>query len=404
VQRALGSIEGLTVVRQESQLGTGHALLQAEPVLRGKAGTAILLSGDVPLLEPSTVESLVEHHARTRAAVCVLTAVLDQPYGYGRVVRQDGRILRIVEERDASPQQRRIKEINTGIYAFALDRLFERLQGIAAENSQQEYYLPDLVTVCRKRGEVVETMTVANATEVRGVNSQRELAEIAAVSRHAKNEELMASGVTLIDPATTYVDVDVEVGPDTVLHPNVYLEGRTRIGAACDIHSGTRLVDATIGDGCVVRNHCVIQGSTIRAGAVVGPFAHVRPESEVGEGAHVGNFVELKKTTLGAGSKANHLAYLGDATIGEGVNVGAGTITCNFDGERKHRTVIEDGAFIGSDSQLVAPVRVGRGAYVAAGSSIVEDVPDGALAIARGRQVNKEGWSERRKTGAGVRE
>jgi bifunctional UDP-N-acetylglucosamine pyrophosphorylase/glucosamine-1-phosphate N-acetyltransferase len=397
LQAALREFDGLTFVTQEPQLGTGHALLQAEAALRGCTGTVVLLSGDVPLLRAGTLEALLAHHHSSDAVATVLTARLEQPYGYGRIVRQEGRIVRIVEERDASPEQRRIKEINTGIYAFALDSLFESLRAIAAENSQGEYYLPDLLAVYRRRGCLVETLGVDRASEVRGINSQRELAELAAVSRHAKNEELMSAGVTLIDPATTYVDVDVEVGADTVIHPNVYLEGRTRIGAACEIHAGTRIVGCTVGDGTVVRNCCVLEGSTIAPRAVIGPFAHVRPDSQIGEGAHVGNFVELKKTTLGAGSKANHLTYLGDATIGSGVNVGAGTITCNYDGRTKHPTIIEDGAFIGSDSQLVAPVRIGRNAYVAAGSSIVEDVPSGALAIARGRQVNKEGWAERRR-------
>jgi bifunctional UDP-N-acetylglucosamine pyrophosphorylase/glucosamine-1-phosphate N-acetyltransferase len=396
IRAALGGIEGLTFVLQEPQLGTGHALLQAERALAGRRGTLVLLSGDVPLLRPDTVERLVAHHEATGAAMTVLTAVLDHPFGYGRIVRHDGRLIRIVEERDASPEQRAIREINTGIYAFDLGPLFGALRAIATENSQGEHYLPDLVVVYRRRGLPVETVAVADAREIRGVNSQHELAELAAMSRQAKNEELMAGGVTLLDPATTYVDADVEVGADTVIHPNVILEGRTRIGAACEIHAGVRIVDSVVGDQAVVHDHCVIRDSEIRPRASVGPFAHLRPGSVVGEGAKVGNFVELKKTTLGPGSKANHLTYLGDATIGAGVNVGAGTITCNYDGWRKHQTVVEDGAFIGSDTQLIAPVTVGRDAYIAAGSSITDDVPPGALAIARARQVNKEGWAERR--------
>jgi bifunctional UDP-N-acetylglucosamine pyrophosphorylase/glucosamine-1-phosphate N-acetyltransferase len=397
LRRAISAFEGVSVVVQEPQLGTGHALLQTEPVLAGQKGTVVLLSGDVPLLRAVTIERLVAHREQAGAAAVVLTAMVGNSFGYGRIIRQDGRIVRIVEERDASPEQRLVREINSGIYAFDLEPLFGALRSISTENSQGEYYLPDLVGIYRRRGLLVETLAVEDPIEVRGINSQRELAELTAVSRHAKNEELMSAGVTMIDPATTYVDVDVEVGPDTVIHPNVYLEGRTRIGPGCEIHAGTRIVDSSVDEGATIRNYCVIQGSTIAARAVVGPFAHIRPASQVGEGAHVGNFVELKQTTLGPGSKANHLAYLGDASIGTGVNVGAGTITCNYDGERKHRTVIEDEAFIGSDSQLVAPVRIGRGAYVAAGSSITEDVPQGALAIARGRQVNKEGWAGRRK-------
>jgi bifunctional UDP-N-acetylglucosamine pyrophosphorylase/glucosamine-1-phosphate N-acetyltransferase len=243
----------------------------------------------------------------------------------------------------------------------------------------------------------VETLTLEDPHEIMGVNSRKELAEVSAILRDRKNDELMAAGVTIIDPATTWVEASVSVGQDTVLHPGVYLEGRTTIGSRCDIHSGVRIVDSTVGDGVTINNFCVIRESSIDAGAIVGPFAQLRPASRVGEQAHVGNFVELKNTTLGRGSKANHLAYLGDATIGEKVNVGAGTITCNYDGVKKYPTVIEDGAFIGTDSQLIAPVRVGRNSYVAAGSSITEDVPEDALAIGRGKQVNKPGWAANRR-------
>jgi bifunctional UDP-N-acetylglucosamine pyrophosphorylase/glucosamine-1-phosphate N-acetyltransferase len=393
----LPDADAVTVVLQEPQLGTGHALLQTEPALGKRRGTVVLLSGDVPLLKPATVEALIAHHESTGAVVTVLTTMLPHPFGYGRIVRHEGRLVRIVEERDASPEQRRIQEVNSGVYAFDLAPLFDALRSIATENSQGEYYLPDLIGIYRRRGLGVETVFVSDPAEVRGINSQRELAELAAVSRDAKNEELMSAGVTLIDPATTYVDVDVEVGPDTIVHPNVHLEGRTRIGSACEIQAGARIVDSTIGDGATVRNYCVIQGASIAARAVIGPFAHIRPESSIGEGAHVGNFVELKKTTLGPGTKANHLSYLGDATIGARVNVGAGTITCNYDGDRKHPTVIEDDVFVGTDTQLIAPVRVGAGAYVAAGTSVVEDVPPGSLAISRSRQVNKQGWVEKRR-------
>lgn len=397
VKRAVGPAGGVDFVLQEPQLGTGHALLQVAPALGGKTGTLLLLSGDVPLLRAETLIGLLAHHRATRAAATVLTTRLEEPFGYGRIIRAGGLIERIVEERDATPEERAIREINAGIYAFELAPLLEALGGLARENSQGEYYLPDLIAIQRGRGLAVETLLVDDPVEVRGVNSQVELADLAAVMRRQRSEELMAAGVTLVDPATIYVDMDVEVGSDSVLYPNVHLEGRTRIGAGCEIHAGTRIVDSTVEDGAVVLNYCVIRASRIAAGAAVGPFSHLRPESLVGEGAHVGNFVELKKTELGRGSKANHLTYLGDATVGQGVNVGAGTITCNYDGTTKHRTTIEDGAFIGSDSQLIAPVKVGRGAYVAAGSSVTEDVPPGALAIARARQVNKGGWVERKR-------
>jgi len=341
------------------------------------------LYGDVPLLRPATLRTLVETHHARGALATVLTAHVDRPFGYGRIVREDGRIVAIVEEKDATPEQRAITEINSGIYAFELEPLFGALREIAPANAQGEYYLPDLVRIYRSRGLTVETVVLDDAREILGVNSRKELAELTAILKSNRADELMAAGVTIEDPASAWIGPDVTIGTDTILHPNVYLEGRTRIGSGCEVHSGVRIVDSAIDDGVVINNFCVIVESHVSSGARVGPFAHIRPQSDVGEQAHVGNFVELKKTALGRGSKANHLSYLGDATIGANVNVGAGTITCNYDGEKKNPTVIEDGAFIGSDSQLIAPVRVGRGAYVAAGSSITEDVPPGALAVAR---------------------
>ncbi len=390
---------GFAVQDLQQGQGTAHALQQAEGLLKGRKGTLLLLSGDVPLLRPKTLQRLVAAHLAANAAATVVTAVVERPYGYGRIIRADGRIARIVEERDASPAERQVREINSGIYAFELGpRLFEALGAIKPRNEQREYYLTDLIAVYRRRKRPVETLVIDDPGEIRGVNSRTELAEVSAIMRQTKNEELMAAGVTLVDPATTYIDADVEVGPDTVIHPGVVIQGQTRIGAACEIHAYVRIAATQIADRVTIHNFCLIIGARVAEGASIGPFAHLRPESEVGQAAKVGNFVELKKTTLGAGSKANHLSYLGDATIGPNVNVGAGTITCNYDGRTKHQTVIEEGAFIGSDTQLVAPVRIGKGAYVAAGSSITEDVPAGALGIARGRQTNVEGWVERKKS------
>jgi bifunctional UDP-N-acetylglucosamine pyrophosphorylase/glucosamine-1-phosphate N-acetyltransferase len=399
LKSALGERPGLSFALQEPQLGTAHALLQAEPQLGGATGIVLLLYGDVPLLRASSLTALVRTHQERRAAATVLTAIVPAPDGYGRVVRDGKGIAAIVEHKDASPAEREIREINSGIYAFDLAPLFEALRAIGSSNAQGEYYLPDLVKIYRGRGLTVETVALDDAREIMGVNSRKELADVSAILRATKNDALMAAGVTIIDPATTYIEPDVTVGPDTIIHPGVHLEGRTRIGARCEIHSGVRLINASIDDGVLINNFCVIIDSHVSRGAKIGPFAHLRPQSDVGEDAHVGNFVELKKTSLGRGSKANHLAYLGDSTIGEKVNIGAGTITCNYDGTLKHPTVIEDGAFIGSDSQLIAPVRVGRGAYVAAGSSITNDVPAEALAISRGKQVNKEGWVSRKKRG-----
>lgn len=394
----LSSVPNVKVVVQEPQSGTGHALLQAEPVLRGREGIVLLLSGDVPLLTRDTLRSLVSAHVARDAAATVLTTRVDRPYGYGRIVRTKGEITRIVEERDATAAQREIKEVNSGIYALTLGPLFDALKTIGAENAQGEYYLPDLVAVYTRRRRTVATVTVEQASEVRGVNSRSELAEVSAMVRQQKNEELMAAGVTLVDPATTYIDADVEIGPDTVVHPCVFLEGTTRIGSACEIHAGARIVNSSVGDRAIIKNHTVITDSEIANGAIIGPFAHLRPASRVMEQAHVGNFVELKKTTLGPGSKANHLSYLGDATIGERVNIGAGTITCNYDGQRKSETVIEDGAFVGSDSTLVAPITIGKDSYIAAGSTITADVPEGTLGIARTRQTNKADWVAQRAT------
>jgi bifunctional UDP-N-acetylglucosamine pyrophosphorylase/glucosamine-1-phosphate N-acetyltransferase len=397
VQEALSKRPGLRFALQEPQLGTGHALLQAEPHLAGATGTVVLLSGDVPLLRAETLADLVQRHESAGAAATVLTARVSGPHEYGRIVRENGRIAAIVEHKDATPAQRAIDEVNSGIYAFALEPLFDALRSIGSANAQGEYYLPDLVGIYRARGKVVETMMLDDPRQILGVNSRRELADVSAILKTTKNDALMASGVSLVDPATAYIGPDVEIGPDTIVHPNVYLEGTTRIGANCQIHAGVRIIDSTIDDGAIINNYCVIRESHVRSGAELGPFAHLRPLSDVGEKAKVGNFTELKKTSLGKGSKAPHLSYLGDAVIGEKVNVGAGTITCNYDGTHKHQTVIEDGAFIGSDSQLVAPVRIGKGAYIAAGSSIVEDVPAGALGIARGKQTNKPGWVEKKK-------
>jgi bifunctional UDP-N-acetylglucosamine pyrophosphorylase/glucosamine-1-phosphate N-acetyltransferase len=397
VRQHLSGRDRLRFALQEPQMGTAHALQQAETALAGQTGTAILLSGDAPFISPATLRRLIDVHRGANAAATVVTATAERPHGYGRIVRSEGRIVRIVEERDASPAERQIQEINSGIYAFDLAPLFEALRGIAAQNAQGEYYLPDLVGIYRRRQLPVEALLIDNVQEILGINSRAELADMSTLLRQKKNAEAMAAGVTLVDPATTYIDGDVEIGADTVIHPGVVLEGRTRIGANCEIQAHVRIADSTLGDHVTVNNFCLIVGARVADGASVGPFAHLRPETVVGEKARIGNFVELKKTTMGPGSKANHLAYLGDATIGANVNIGAGTITCNYDGVRKQQTVIDDGAFIGSDSQLIAPVTIGEGAYVGSGTTVRQDVPPGALAVSAGKQRNIEGWVERKK-------
>jgi bifunctional UDP-N-acetylglucosamine pyrophosphorylase/glucosamine-1-phosphate N-acetyltransferase len=397
LKAVLASHPALRIVVQEPQRGTAHALLATEYALQGAIGILVLLSGDVPLLSATTLKTLVERHKVTGAAATVVTAFMEDPTGYGRIVRTGEEIARIVEEKDSSPAERAIREINAGIYAFTLDGLFDAVRSIATDNAQGEYYLPDLVAVYRRRGLGVETITVPRPDEIQGINSRSELAAVSRIVRQAKNTELMAAGVTIEDPATTYIDGGVEIGADTVIHPCVTIAGRTAIGSGCEIHSGVQLVDSRIGDRVTIRNHCVIAGASIANDATVGPFTHLRPEVSIGERAKVGNFVEMKNTVLGAGSKAMHLSYLGDTVIGANVNVGAGTITCNYDGARKHKTTIEDGAFIGSDTQLIAPVTVGEGAYVGTGTTIREDVPAGALAVSAGKQRNIEGWVEQKK-------
>ena len=397
VRLALSAYGRVGFVVQSPQLGTGHALLQAESALSDARGTVLLLYGDVPLLRSDTLRQLLEHHRQNGAVLTVLTATLHDPYGYGRIVRDPaGRLTRIVEERDASADERTIAEVNSGIYAIELDGLFRDLRNLAADNAQGEYYLTDLVSSNHQRGRRIETVTVGDPLELRGVNTRVDLAELGTAMFDRTRRSLMLQGVTLEDPATAYIGADVIVGEDTVISPNVTISGRSTIGARCRIHSGARIVDSVLGDEVTVLDHTIVVESSIAHGAAVGPMAHLRPSSSVGARARVGNFVELKKTVLGAGSKANHLAYLGDATIGERVNVGAGVITCNYDGFVKHQTTIEDQVFVGSDSQLIAPVTIGEGAYVAAGSTVTQNVPAGALAVGRAQQVNKDGWAARR--------
>ncbi len=379
---------GLRFVRQAAQLGTAHAVLQAEPVLAGQRGTLVVLMGDAPLVSPRTVQALAVTHERTGASATVVTATLERSYGYGRIVRRGGQLAEVVEEADATPEQRALREVNSGIYAFDLAPLFAALRAVPEAGPKHERYLPGILRRYREQGLTVETV-VAAADEIRGINSRHELAEAGSLMRYRKNEEMMAAGVTIVDPATAYVDVDVDVGPDTVIHPGVILEGRTSIGARCELHAGVRIVNSVVGDDVTVNNHSVIIDADVASAARVGPFAHIRSGSAVGEEAKVGNFVELKKATLGAGAKAGHLSYVGDAAVGAGTNIGAGTITCNFDGAVKQRTTIGEDVFVGSGTQLVAPVTVERGAYVAAGSCITDDVPADALALGRARQVNK---------------
>lgn len=389
---------GLRFVRQDPPRGTGHALLVARDAIAARpAPTLLVVSGDVPLLRPETLLSLLELHESSRAAATLLTVELDDPAAYGRVLRgSDGQVRAIVEARDASEDERRVREVNAGIYVFDVALLLPLLAGLQPQNDQGEYYLTDVIGLLRSAGRPVHALKAVDPTEALGVNTVAELGEVARILRERRVGELMAAGVAVEDPASTHVGLDVTVAGDAVLRPYTILEGRTSLASGAVVGPFVRLVDAEIGPGAQVLDHCLLRECVVEAGASIGPFAHLRPESHVGARAKVGNFVELKKTRLGEGAKAPHLSYLGDATIGPRVNIGAGTITCNYDGRTKSPTEIGAGAFVGSDVTLVAPLSVGAGAYVGAGSVITEDVPDGALALGRSRQVVKQGWAEAR--------
>ncbi len=384
---------GINFVLQQPQNGTGHALMVARDAL-ASYDHVLVLSGDAPLITPETISKLRDFHSSRHAAMTLLSARLQNPTGYGRVLRKgkSDEVLGIVEEKSATPAQKKITEINSGFYAFSVPTLFRHIDQLSTDNPHAEFYLTDMAAILRKAKERVVAVAAENSHEILGGNTRAELAEIDQHMRRTKCERLMNEGVTVLYPHTCIIDTDVAIGTDTTVEPFVQLLGNTRVGSDCRISSYSVIRDSQIGDDVVVRPGCVLNESVVKSGARLGPYSHLRPGSEIGEDAHVGNFVETKKIRLGKGSKANHLTYLGDAEIGERVNVGAGTITCNYDGTHKHTTVIEDGAFIGSDSTLVAPVRVGKGAYVAAASCITRDVPPESLAIGRGQQVVKEGW------------
>jgi len=400
VREAVASA-GVNFVLQAEQRGTGHALMVAQEAL-APYEQAIVLYGDAPLITAATIEKVRSFHDAQKAAMTILTADLGNPYGYGRVLRKTPKspeVRAIVEEKAANAAQKKIREINSGLYAFSVPALYKHIGELATNNPHHEYYLTDMAGIFHRARKKVVAIKTADPTEVLGSNTRAEIVDLDARLRLAKCQQLMTDGATIFQPHTCVIDSDVAIGPDTVIEPFVQLLGKTRIGADCRIRSYSILKDSDLADQVTINPHTVMDDARIGAGAVVGPYSRLRPGSEIGEGAHVGNFVETKKVKLGKGSKANHLTYLGDAEIGDGVNVGAGTITCNYDGVHKHKTVIEDGVFIGSDSTLVAPVRVRRGAYVAAASCITEDVPADALALARARQVTKEGWAAAKRAG-----
>jgi bifunctional UDP-N-acetylglucosamine pyrophosphorylase / glucosamine-1-phosphate N-acetyltransferase len=379
----------LTFVRQEEQLGTGHAVRMAAQALQGFQGTVLILCGDVPLLTEDTVRRFLHAHRQGKATLSVLTTFLKDPKNYGRIFRrEDDRVLKIVEDKDLKTGEEGIREINTGIYCVNSSFLFSALPSLSNQNAQREYYLTDIVALASARGEKTIGYAAEDPSEVMGINTRADLAQAARHLRQKINEQHMLAGVSLIDPLTTYIDSQVEIGRDTVVFPNCHLVGQTSIGEGCVIEPGCKLADTRIGNGVTVKAYSVISESVVADQVEIGPFAHLRPQTTLLEASKVGNFVELKKSVLGKGSKANHLSYIGDSTIGEKVNVGAGTITCNYDGKKKHPTVIEDEAFIGSNTALVAPIRIGRKALIGAGSTITREVPPETLAVTRAKQVH----------------
>ncbi|MBO8138099.1 MAG: bifunctional UDP-N-acetylglucosamine diphosphorylase/glucosamine-1-phosphate N-acetyltransferase GlmU [Desulfotomaculum sp.] len=383
------------VVYQEQQLGTAHALLQAAGVLQTFPGNVLVLCGDTPLITPETLSQLVKCHQDKNASATVLTAKMQDPTGYGRVIRDDqGRVKRIVEQKDGTPEELAVKEINTGFYCFAVPGLFEALLQISSENAQGEYYLTDIIELYNRQGKITAAAVCDDPVEVMGVNNRRQLAAAEKELRSRVLNRLMDEGVTIIDPATTYVDSSATVEPDTVIYPGSIIEGNAKISSGCCIGPSTRIVNSIIGAGCKIQ-YSVVMDSEIGPDCSIGPYAYIRPGCRLGKAVKIGDFVEIKKSVVGDKSKIPHLSYIGDTIIGNDVNVGAGTITCNYDGKQKHITEIEDGAFIGSNTNLVAPVKVGAGALIGAGSTITKNVPAGALGVARGRQVIKENWRKR---------
>ena len=393
VQARLGERSAFAL--QAEQKGTGHAVLMAADQLATAEGTTLVICGDTPLITATTLEELFAAHETSGAKATILTAQAPNPFGYGRIIRDEqGQVARIVEEKDGTAAERQITEINTGTFCFDNQALFAALQLVGNDNAQGEYYLPDVIGILQQQGEIVAAHQMANFDESIGINDRVALAQASATMRQRINHQHLVNGVTLIDPATTYIDADVTIGNDTIIEPGVYLKGQTVIGKECFIGSQSQIINSQLGDGIMIRSSH-IEDSRLHDGSDVGPFGRLRQNVELGAGAHVGNFVELKNANIGAGTKVGHLSYIGDADLGEQINIGCGTVTVNYDGKNKHRSTIEDGVFIGCNTSLISPVTIGKGAFTAAGSVINEDVPADALAIARSRQVNKEGYAKK---------
>ncbi|MDD2200822.1 MAG: bifunctional UDP-N-acetylglucosamine diphosphorylase/glucosamine-1-phosphate N-acetyltransferase GlmU [Firmicutes bacterium] len=367
------------VVWQKEQLGTGHAVLSAGPAFHGYDGNIVVMPGDVPLVTPETIEELVDNHANSENGATILTMHVEDPTGYGRIVRDSqGNVAAIIEHRDATEEIRAVREVNTGVFCFDKKKLFDALPCLSSQNEQGEYYLTDVIKVMISQGLSVGAVALQDASDGLGINSRVQLSEAELIMRNRKRGEMMECGVTMIDPSTTFIDANVEIGPDTIIMPFTVIAGNSKIGGSCNIGPYVYICDSEVGNECNI-----------------GPFSYLRPGTSLSDHVKVGDFVEIKKSSVGEGSKIPHLSYIGDTVMGSHVNIGAGTITCNYDGTTKNTTIIEDGAFVGANSNLVAPVKVGRDAYIATGSTVTSDVPQGALAIGRARQENKEGWVAR---------
>ena len=398
VQGAFRGASDIHFAMQQEQLGTGHAVACGLEVLSGFRGTILILCGDTPLLRPETIKTMLSAHRDNKATITVLTALMDDPYGYGRVIRDAaGQVKRIVEQKDADPEEQEIREINSGIYCMDADFLFAHIKGIGNNNAQKEYYLTDLLAIAVREGLPCLAQLTGDADEIMGVNDRAQLAEAGRILRRRINRNHMLNGVTIIDPEATYIDEGVTIGADTTIHPGCHIGSGTVIGSGCEIENSVSISACRIGDDCHIKAASVLESSELGEDVAVGPMAHLRPGTVLRDKVKIGNFVETKKIVMGEGSKASHLTYLGDAEIGSNVNIGCGTITCNYDGVNKHRTIIGDEVFIGSDVQLVAPVSVGRNSLVAAGTTVTIDVPPDSLALSRVPQVNKEGWRLKKK-------
>ena len=397
VRDAYGRNDVVWVI-QEDQLGTGHAVLCAQSAFGDFAGDILIVSGDVPLIEERTLAAMIETHRKSEAALTLMTACVETPMGYGRILRgEGGKIIGSVEEKDATEAQKRICEVNAGVYVAAASFLFAALTAVKNDNSQKEYYLPDVVSIGLAQRKKIVTFAIDDSHEMRGVNTREELAQMEKTLQERINRRWMEAGVTLKDPQTTYIDEGVTIGKDTVIGPNTHLLGRTVIGERCRIDGSAYLTDVEIGDEVQLKFSVVAASSRIEDGAIIGPFAHLRPGNSLGRNVHIGNFVEAKAATIGAGTKANHLTYLGDCTIGRDTNIGAGTITCNYDGFKKYRTAIGDRVQVGSDTTLIAPVTLGDDVYVATATTVRRAVPSGALVFNQREERVREGWTEQKR-------